>query len=242
MVSNKTANTSKRNTNKRSLLSDTAILRSLKEGSIVISPFVRANLGTASYDVCLGEWLWREQKPDGGYTTYSPWSEVDVRRVWGNAPEKAEPAKLWMDRHGPLIGIHTDDLIIWIAPGETILAHTNEFIGGRAGRITTMMKARSSMGRNFLEVCKCAGWGDVGYVNRWTLEITNNSRYYHIPLVVGRRVGQIAFFEVEPIVNSGRDYSSTGKYQSGEDLEKLMSKWTPEQMLPRMFMDRETRS
>ena len=24
-----------------------------------------------------------------------------------------------------------------------------------------MMKARSSLGRNFIEVCKCAGWGDV---------------------------------------------------------------------------------
>ncbi|MCX8513508.1 MAG: hypothetical protein ORN26_00305 [Candidatus Pacebacteria bacterium] len=41
-------------------------------------------------------------------------------------------------------------------PGETILAHTNEFIGGR-NHITTMMKARSSMGRSFIEVCKCAG-------------------------------------------------------------------------------------
>lgn len=28
--------------------------------------------------------------------------------------------------------------------------------------VTTMMKARSSMGRNFIEVCKCAGWGDIG--------------------------------------------------------------------------------
>jgi hypothetical protein len=40
--------------------------------------------------------------------------------------------------------------------GKTILGHTNEFLGGR-GSVTTMMKARSSMGRNFIEVCKCAG-------------------------------------------------------------------------------------
>jgi hypothetical protein len=33
--------------------------------------------------------------------------------------------------------------------------------------VTTMMKARSSLGRNFIEICKCAGWGDVGYINRW---------------------------------------------------------------------------
>jgi dCTP deaminase-like len=53
------------------------------------------------------------------------------------------------------------------------------------------------LGRNFIEVCKCAGWGDIGYTNRWTMEITNNSRHYSIPLVVGRRVAQIIFFESE---------------------------------------------
>lgn len=63
-----------------------------------------------------------------------------------------------------------------------------------------MMKARSSIGRNFIEVCKCAGWGDVGYINRWTMEITNNSSHYAIPLVVGRRIGQIIFFETGPIL------------------------------------------
>lgn len=66
------------------------------------------------------------------------------------------------------------------------------------------MKARSSLGRNFIEICKCAGWGDVGYVNRWTMEITNNSRYYTIPLVVGRRVAQIVFFETEGILDEVR--------------------------------------
>ena len=89
----------------------------------------------------------------------------------------------------------------------------NQYIGGRE-TVTTMMKARSSMGRNFIAVCKasadlffcnlffvsnhcyqCAGWGDIGYINRWTMEITNNSRYYSIPLVVGRRIAQIVFFD-----------------------------------------------
>jgi dCTP deaminase len=96
----------------------------------------------------------------------------------------------------PLKGIKPSDELIWIFPGETILAHTQQFLGGRKN-VTTMMKARSSMGRNFIEVCKCAGWGDVGYYNRWTMEITNNSLHYSIPLVVGRRVAQIVFFETE---------------------------------------------
>ncbi len=118
------------------------------------------------------------------------------------------------------IGIDPNDQIILLEPGETILAHTNEFIGGKH-HITTMMKARSSLGRNFIEVCKCAGWGDVGYTNRWTMEITNNSSHYSIPLVVGRRIAQIIFFETGPIIND--NYTKTGKYQSSDDI-KVMKK------------------
>ena len=67
----------------------------------------------------------------------------------------AETHQEWSDRTGhPLLdNIGPNDRIIWIKPGETILGHTLEYIGGRH-TITSMMKARSSMGRNFIEVCK----------------------------------------------------------------------------------------
>jgi len=129
-----------------------------------------------------------------------------------------------------------DDRIIWIKPGETILCHTNEYIGGR-DTVTTMMKARSSLGRNFIEICKCAGWGDIGYINRWTMEITNNSRYYSIPLVVGRRVAQIVFFDTEGIIEDS--YEIKGKYQNTRDVEELKKTWSPSEMLPKMFKDKE---
>lgn len=163
-----------------------------------------------------------------------------MNQIWGSY-QTAETHKSWSERtgHKLLDNIGPEDQIIWIKPGETILGHTMEFIGGR-NSITTMMKARSSMGRNFIEVCKvrrsfdlsrctialirfleslanqflaqCAGWGDVGYVNRWTMEITNNSRYYSIPLVVGRRIAQIVFFDTEGIEQ--KSYETTGKYQT----------------------------
>lgn len=224
----------------QSLLSDSQILKHLKKGNIVISPFKKENLGTVSYDVTLGEWYFQEQNPEAGLSTYSPWSEKDIYRVWGK-PKKAESAKEYMKRTGMKLpgGIFPKDLVIWIPPGETFLCHTKEFIGGQ-NIVTTMMKARSSLGRNFIEICKCAGWGDVGYINRWTMEITNNSKYYTIPLVVGRRIAQIAFFEVDPILN--KDYTGNGKYQETKELVKIKKNWKPEQMLPKMWKDREVKS
>lgn len=129
-----------------------------------------------------------------------------------------------------------DKEIIFIEPGETILAHTNEFIGGK-NYITTMMKARSSMGRNFIEICKCAGWGDVGYTNRWTMEITNNSKYYTIPLFVGQRIAQIVFFATDR-PHSSNTYESTGKYQTDSDIEILKQTWNPKMMLPKLYLDK----
>jgi len=224
-------------TDERSLLSDRAILRHMQQGTIIIEPFCRANLATCSYDVTLGEYFFREQRLEHGVSSiYNPYSEQMVSRIWGK-PHKAELASEWSNRTGiALENIFENDRIIWLAPGETILAHTEEFIGGRKN-VTTMMKARSSWGRNFLEVCKCAGWGDVGFFNRWTLEITSNSQHYSIPLVVGRRIGQIVFFECEDIL--GDSYEKDGKYQSGSDVGKLRDSWRPESMLPQMFRDRE---
>eukprot|EP01133_Synstelium_polycarpum_P006274 gene6274-7279_t len=171
---------------------------------------------------------------------YNPYSESMVKRTWGEY-QMAEKVKDWTVRAGgqKLDNIDDEDYIIWIKPGETILGHTNEFIGGNT-TVTTMMKARSSLGRNFIEVCKCAGWGDVGYQSRWTMEITNNSRNYSIPLVVGRRIAQIIFFDTEGIV--GPSYESSGKYQLSNDINVLKQKWNPTDMLPKMYKDREITS
>ncbi len=219
-------------------LSDKKILEAMAEGSIVIEPFDRRNLSTSSYDVTLGEHFFREQPTKYNHSLYNIWSQKHMEHVWGaKKVEKAVPARDAFRKYNfTWDGISPDDKVIILRPGETILAHTNEFIGGR-DHITTMMKARSSMGRNFIEVCKCAGWGDVGYINRWTMEITNNSKNYIIPLVVGRRIAQIIFFETGPIEKSG--YEKSGKYQTSASIKDLKKQWKPSQMLPRLYLDRD---
>lgn len=211
----------------------------MRGGDIIIEPFHRENLATSSYDVTLGEFYFSEQPSEYDHNIYNIWSKNDTDHVWGTKPKKARKASEVFKKYKfKWEGIQPSDKVILLQPGETILAHTNEFIGGR-NHITTMMKARSSLGRNFIEVCKCAGWGDVGFFNRWTMEITNNSRNYVIPLVVGRRVAQIIFFETGPILKN--DYAEKGKYQISKNLKEMKKTWKPESMLPRLYNDREAR-
>lgn len=227
---------------RESYLSRDAILRAMRAGRIFISPFDERHLGSGQYDVSLGPYFYRENRDVRNVAVYNPYSEADVRRVWGDQWEEAIRHKDWAMRNkvGPLENVGLDDRVIVLDPGETILAHTNEFIGGCDNTITTMMKARSSLGRNFIEICKCAGLGDIGYHNRWTMEITNNSTKYQIPLVVGRRVAQIVFFRTDGI--KGADYvAGSGKYQGTRDTSQMMEDWTPRAMLPKMFKDWEVR-
>lgn len=218
----------------KSVLSDKAIARKLGF-QVVIEPFTPEHLNTSSYDVCLGENYFSEQKPAPGQAIYNPFDKEMVDRVWGK-PKKAMSHKQYFKQTGiRLEGIGLHEKIIWLGPGETILAHTQEFIGGRR-TVTAMMKARSSYGRNFIAVCKCAGWGDIGYTNRWTMEISNGSKHYTIPLIVGRRIAQIVFFDTEG--TRGDSYVVKGKYQDSEDMKKVKATWTPEKMLPKMYKEK----
>ncbi len=227
-------------------LSDIRILEEIKKGNIIIDPFNQEDLSTSSYDLRLGEWFYREQRPNRNNpnsraTFFNPYNEAGVKLVWGNVEqaksleESVQPdlIKGWQDTDE---GITLQDKVIILHPGETILAHTQEFIGGLRN-FTTSMQTRSSHGRSFIGVCKCAGWGDVGYVNRWTMEITNFSRYYTTPLIVGRRYAQMVFSETGKILD--KNYGEVGKYQLGSSIEEIKKTWKPEMMLPKLHLDRD---
>lgn len=88
------------------------------------------------------------------------------------------------------------DQRVVVPNGGTILAMTMEVIG-TFGPIVGLMKARSSTRRRALTVCDCAGLGDAGYHNHWTMELSGHSRLYSPSVIVGQRIAQIAFFEME---------------------------------------------
>lgn len=219
-------------------LSNKLILEEMSKGDIVIDPFERKNLKTSSYDVTLGSRFYRTRR-DGHReesNVCNIYSKKGLEEFWDTQALEAESAEEILGKDFDFDGVKPDDKIIMLAPGELILAHTNEFIGGR-NHITTMMKARSSMGRWDITVCKCAGWGDVGFFNRWTMEIKNENDLWWRFLIVGEPVAQIEFFETGEILSE--DYSKTGKYQNSNDLEELKRSWSPEMMLPRLYKDRK---
>lgn len=214
-------------------LSDRLILAHRAIGNVVIEPFNDKNLQSSSYDVSLGRYFYEEQDPGFDMRLFNPYKPEHIKRVWGDY-KQATRARTLINQStfgvGEWENIDPEDEIILLNPGGTYLCHTNEFIGFRNVG-TTMMKARSSLGRDFIEVCKCAGWGDNGYVNRWTMEITNNSTRYTIPLIVGTRVAQIVFFYTG---ETDRPYTEGGSYQETSDLAELTKIWTPERMLPKL--------
>ena len=187
----------------------------------------------------MGKYFFREQRPKDelGGNIYNINSKEHVHRVWGE-PQEAKPYSYYKKKGIILENVKDNELIIWIHPHETILCHTNEFIGGKT-RVTTMMKARSSFGRNFLAACRCAGFGDISYTSIWTMEINSSSSYYKIPLLVGRRVAQLIFLDTGKQIDPCTTYEKTGKYQSTNDLDELIKTWRPEYMLPKMYQDYE---
>ncbi len=219
----------------RSLLTRDMIARHKEEGNIFIYPFISKNLQTTSYDVRLGTNIFQEQPfRSGARRIFNPFDPDDIKRYWGE-PQKAILASDWMRENGLLKNIKPEDQIIILGPGETILAHTEEFIGGR-NCVTTEMRARSSMGRIGITVCKCAGWGDLGFCNRWTMEMTNHLKDTPVVLVAGMRVAQIAFYQVDPLKES---YSTGGgQYQNTDNAEEMIRDWTPYSLLPRFSREK----
>lgn len=216
--------------------SNKQIKEAVLDGHIVFHPYIEEHIAGSSIDVTLGHWFYRtERNSNGGF--YNPFDENDVQAYF-DGPYPAETHELWAKTNGRKLfsGVPADQLIIVLAPGERILAHTHEFIGIKAPGTSTM-QARSTWGRNGVAVCLDAGWGDPGYINRWTMEIYNMNQSHSVVLPVGERIAQMVFYHTGEV--EGQYKKISGKYQTGDDsnLVELMRHWRPEHMLPRAYKD-----
>lgn len=215
------------------VFSDREIKDALKTGQIVIDPYLPANVKGSSVDVRLGEWFYvTDSATNQDY--YNPFDENSVNDYF-KGPLKAISNKEWADHHNrrPWKNIPLNHPIIVLRPHERILAHTVEF-AGIAYEGTTTMQARSTWGRNGIVVCKDAGWGDPGYINRWTMEIQNDNDV-SVPLPVGMRVAQLVFYHM---TKADKNYGDGDKYQVKGSIAQIKKSWKPEMMLPRAYNDK----
>jgi dCTP deaminase len=193
------------------MLTDTEIEAFRDEGRIVIEPFNPENLSGTSYDLTLGPWFWRRREYRSPPDMYS-----------GDQSERFK-----------LVDARADGGEIVLAPLESVLAHTNEVAGGW-DRIHTEIRATSTAGRNDITACRCAGFGDPGYVNIWTLEVQNCGQS-PLRLRVGSIIAQIVFRTVlaKPRRVYGREIGRYAQSLSLEKADEIRAAWRPENMLPK---------
>lgn len=225
---------------KGGVFSDMELKKALEIGHIVCDPYP-THINGSSIDVRLGHYFYHTKTTENGKKELlNPFDKDDIDDYFGEYYE-AKPWSRVVRKLGETAfsnldhvnGIPEDHPVIVLRPEERILAHTHEFIGILPPG-TTQMQARSTTGRLGISACLCAGWGDPGYVNRWTMEVLNlNNR--HVVLPVGYRLAQIVFSSTGPVED---EYSkSTGSYQniSGQELDAIKAAWHPSQMLPRSY-------
>lgn len=164
-------------------LSGTRIENEVEGERIIISPFDKNNLGPNSYDLTLGPIL----------KTYQ--TQLDFR---GKTP-------LDFKRENPTNEHEIDaEKGFVLFPNMLYLAHTNEVAG--SNYYVPCIEGRSSVARLGIQVHLTAGFGDVGFIGQWTLEIlvVQPVRVYE-----GMRICQVYFDTIEGTV----DKLYEGKYK-----------------------------
>lgn len=106
-----------------------------------------------------------------------------------------------------------------LKPGEFILAQTVE-VFNLTNNISAEYKLKSSMARIGLEHMN-AGWCDAGWHGSvLTLELKNMSRVNSIRLRPGDAVGQLVFFQHEPVEDSA-SYATRGRYNQDKTVSTI---------------------
>jgi deoxycytidine triphosphate deaminase len=147
------------------ILTGKALERGLEEGVTVIEPYDALRLNPNSYDLTLGSEL-------ASYD--APWHKGILD------PRERNTLNRWQ--------IPPEGYVL--RPGILYLAATAERAGST--KYVPCITGKSSLARLGICVHQTAGFGDVGFVAQWTLEITV---VHPVRVYAGMRICQIYFYE-----------------------------------------------
>jgi len=162
------------------MLSGKRIIEEVKKGRIEISPFEPKKMGPNSYDLTLDRTL----------QVYKRFLGMPLN------PKVKTDTEKWM--------IPDDGLSL--RPGILYLGNTVEVAGSKY--YIPCIEGRSSLARLGVQIHMTAGFGDIGFVGQWTLEI---QVVHSVILYPNMRVCQIYF---SPIVGDYNLYD--GKYKNSK--------------------------
>ena len=133
----------------------------------------------------------------------------------------------WDDDGEPLFNkpmFVEDGKRIIIPNGGTLLGITKEFIG-TTDCIIAEIRAKSSTRRIGITICDDAGFGDIGFCNKWVVEFTSHIQNGAARLTVGEPFAQMVFFLSEYLPE---ELQYKGQYVSTE---------FPLAMIPKKYRD-----
>lgn len=160
------------------------IQNEVEAGHIIIEPFNEKHLGPNSYDLTLGPEL----------RTY------DTQLLDTKVENPTRVHEIHEELGYPLL------------PNTLYLGHTVEVAGSKL--YVPCIEGRSSLARLGIQVHLTAGFGDVGFINQWTLEIVV---VHPVRIYRNLRVCQIYFDTLEGVIDrlyNGKYVNSVGAVAS----------------------------
>jgi dCTP deaminase len=168
------------------------ILEAIESGDIIADGVNHNNVGTNSIDVTLGDELFEVV---GNVNSFN---FLDENLRINDLIDLNKPSKIRR--------VDYDSSAGWIIrPGRLYLGTTAETVGSK--KYVPIMHGRSTPARSGFSPIVSAGYGDVGFIGKWTLEITTQAH----PMIIkaGMRIAQIEFQEVS---STKYQYTDRGNY------------------------------
>lgn len=182
------------------ILGGKTILDEVKAGNIQITPFDESRINPNSYNLTLGNKLlvYGAEARVATNTRRAPYSYIVSRYVTLDMKKDNPTSELIIPEDGLLL-----------EPGTVYLGTTNEFTF--TDKYVPMLEGRSSIGRLGLMIHVTAGFGDVGFAGKWTLEIVPTQ-----PIVIYPNI-EIAQIYYHTITDNSVKYTSR-KYNNQDDV------------------------